>query len=49
MALQIGKAETEHATGESDQSSAGDDSQDAEQWARRHFRRNGRGGSARDI
>jgi hypothetical protein len=49
MALQIGKTETEHSTQVCKQSNAGDDSQDAEQWARRHFRRNGRGGSARDI
>ena len=49
MTLQIGKAETEHSAGQSNESRSYDDSQDSKQRPRRDFRRNGRGGTARDL
>jgi hypothetical protein len=49
MAPQIGKAESEHAAGKGYEAGACDDSQDAEQGARRHFGRDRRRGGARDL
>src|SRR5258706_10129689 len=47
--FQIGKAESKHAAGKSNESRSYDDPQDPQERPRRDFRRHGRGGTARDV